>query len=168
MRPVGRIITTIGILLIALAVVGGAVGWTQFGPVPGIVLIFMGRALAKQARRSDPSMDDLSKAPSPAPQAARPAPVPRTPPQQPTLRPKPTTASKPPAPTRVSAPRPTSEPEKAVTMGALHDALADIVDEREPSPPSPPMEIVADGGEFAPMSSEEMIARARERWGKRP
>ena len=139
MRRLGPILIGLGGALIAFSFVSGFVGAGQsFGFFPGLILIFLGRAVSRVSRDSESDTTTVQQ----QPQSER--------------RPMNTEISRPPV-ARREPPKPDPVVEEILTAGRqLHEEIIPDVD-------LSPVE-VSDDGEFRPMSSEEMVQRARRRW----
>jgi hypothetical protein len=169
MAVLGRILQAIGWVWLALGFLGPLVNLpVDLGIIPGIILIFISRIFRSQAARrasqgSEPPvsveeqveprvLNTERKRPEPAPsQPSRPAPETR-----PTYE-----------PVRSGSPKPTPAAKRqemleqilvaGTEMASESEEPRTTIPEREEPPPI-----------ARPMSSAEMIARAHERWNKRP
>lgn len=146
----GRLLTVVGFVWLFWAVVGGMIA-SELGrnlltlPIlPGIVLLFIGRAFSRSSRRRQREQEvetpDETPATRQAPESIRP----------PSIRPAP-------SPTRTVASRrieSAPEPEADAIAEALGDMQQEIAD----------AVVSIDSRK----TSAEMVAEARERFGKRP
>lgn len=167
MAAAGRILQVIGWLAFIAGFAGPALGYESVSPIPGLILIFIARMLRSRARSEMP--------PGPAGKQTEPQPQPvETPPFQPRQQaPAPTRHTESPsieAKTEPKQERPVDERNQLLERIALagRDAaeepavpepeeLSTLSDEKEPLRPDEAR---------TPMSSAEMIARARERWDR--
>ena len=139
-------VSVLGGLLIAASIVAPAFGVTLPTFVPGFILLFVGRAMNRNRRRSP---IPTSEGPVPSPPARnippRPAPDQRS---QERVKPRPVPVE--------------SEPRKLEEVLEELDLDSDIE--------TPPIDVTLPEmeTETGPLSSAEMIARARNRWDKRP
>jgi hypothetical protein len=180
MAGLGRLLQIAGWLWLVGGFVLPALGLADITVFPGLILIFLARALRTQAaRNAPPEPDEVEQAPEPErilntdrPRVEpkpppKPSPQPVTIPQQSELSPQPT--------------RPTSRESVIERIAAAgREVEADLT---KPGPTKPDVtkpgltksdrdepDVTAPRGETKPMSSEEMIAAAHRRWNadKRP
>lgn len=139
--------------------------------LPGIALVFVSRILRAQAARREPVDFGESAPAETAPEPRRPLNTERAPSPQPRTeepRPAPGPATRPrPAPAPSPSPVETegkSTPERGDLEKRLFAAGMQLAGPSEPevTPSTEEMEV------GRPLSSAEMIARAHERWNKRP
>jgi hypothetical protein len=167
MAALGRLLQVIGWLWLVAGFALPALDLAEINPFPGLILIFVARALRTQAARNAPpepaaeeqapeerilNTDRVRVEPQPSPKPPPPSPQPVTIPRQTDPRPSP------------SAP---SERESLIERiaEAGREAEADLT-----QPDLGELDVTAPRGSAKPMSSAEMIAEARRRWNtdKRP
>lgn len=183
MLVLGRILQSLGWVWLIVGFVGPMFGFRALSFFPGILLVFIARVLRAQAARNAPPEEVVSEpAPErilntdrvqPPPQRAEPRQVPTTP--DPIFRAPETVI-----PEKVTAETVTPE-RRAREMDApaiddkgggagkegLFERLAlagSALDDDSTHPP----DIDELAGDLSPKSSADMIAEARQRWGKRP
>ena len=160
MAAIGRLLQVIGWLWLVGGFVLPALGLADITVFPGLILIFVARALRAQAARNAPpevvqeqpleerilNTDRVRVEPKPSPKPAPP------PPQQVNIPRQTEQGPKPPAP---------SERESLIERiaEAGREAEADLTETGRA-----PLDVTAPRGVTKPMSSEEMIAAARRRW----
>lgn len=170
MAALGRILQLAGWAWLALGFVGPRLFGidTGFGVFPGLILIFIARAVRTAAARRE--LPELQSDEEAQPESVEPAPVERqlnTERQReaPPPPPEPVTIYTEPEPVPESQPRPEPEPvPEPMSSDELLERIAlagrtaseDPVDADEPAGPT-----------STAMSSAEMIARARKRWDKK-
>lgn len=155
MRNVGRLLTTLGWAWVILGIVGGAFGLERFNIFPGFILLFVGRAIRRGGREREPQDQEDEAVEAEAP------------------RPRPLNTDRVVLP---PAPRPDPEPKVVVEMPneeERREALEKILetglaasaahDERA----AEDLALDLDEGVHGPISSAEMIERARKRWDRR-
>jgi len=159
MAAVGRILQVVGWVWVAVGLFGSMVGLPDLNFFPGIVLVFLSRALGRQARRNEP--DELAADTAPLPerqlntervQTQEPAPSPRA---QGLARPVETTAK--------PSGQPSPPEERNEILERILAAGSDVAGDSRPAEPE---ESSLEAGQ--PMTSAEMIAQARKRWNTRP
>ena len=147
--------TTLGWGWIILGIVGGAFGLDGVNIFPGFILLFVGRAIGRGSRGRDPEeVEETVEEEAPAP---RPLNTDRV-----VARPEP-----PRAPEReLAIEEVADEDERRETLERILDAglAAAAADERTSSDDGP---TDRDDVTRAPISSAEMIDRARKRWDRR-
>lgn len=155
MRNVGRLLTTLGWAWVILGIVGGAFGLEQFNIFPGFILLFVGRAIRRGAREQEPQgqEDEAVEAEAPKP------------------RPLNTDRVVPPP-----APRTESDPKVVVELpdeDERRDALEKILESglaasaARDDRAAEDLALDFEEGVHGPISSAEMIERARKRWDRR-
>lgn len=180
MKGISRILAALGTALMIAGVLGPIFGFNGGTFIPGIVLLFIGRAMAKQASRSKNGGETGQPTPQRALNTER--------------RPEPATSPPPPRrepPARRTEPEPTPGPKPAEREAMLESILlagSEVADEKasgdlpademETGPRMTSGEMITGAGagrtrggdmEGTPRkTSEEMIAEARRRWGHRP
>jgi len=155
MAVIGRLLQVIGWLWLVGGFVLPALGLADITVFPGLILIFVARALRTQAARNAPPEEEQAREERALNTDRVPQPSPKPPP---------------PSPQPVSIPRP-AEPRPKPTAAAERESLIERIAEagREAetdlteSGPAP-LDVTAPRGAAKPMSSEEMIAAARRRW----
>ena len=139
MKRFGSVLIGLGTALIAFSFVSGFLGAGQtFGLFPGLIVIFLGRAISRASRREEPEE--------------------QTQPQRPPARPRPVAVERTTPPNERRQP-PKSDPVVEEILAAGRQLQEEIAPEVDLSP----IEVQFDN-EFRPMSSEEMVQRARKRW----
>ncbi|MFZ0015187.1 MAG: hypothetical protein WAL25_13860 [Acidimicrobiia bacterium] len=158
MAALGRVLQVVGWIWVAVGFFGPVVGLPDgINFLPGVILVFVSRLLRVQAERNAPRETEAE--PEPAPQRIlnterRPQrPAPRPPETQPARPPPPS-----PDPMPVPTPEPLEEPREDV-LEKIFLAGNDVVDEVAELPAD-------DDVGSRPMSSAEMIARAKRRWDR--
>jgi hypothetical protein len=162
------------VILIVAGILGPIIGFDGNGFLPGIVLLFIGRAMSKQARTQSAEAGDEPVAQralntvraKTMPPPPRPTPPPRRTPPPPSNEPaqaKPMPVAEP-KPMRIepveSAPGPVQKQGMLESVLLAGSELADKKDiEMTESRPMEPT---------TRMTSDEMIAEARKKWGRRP
>jgi outer membrane biosynthesis protein TonB len=186
MAALGRILQIIGWLWVLVGLVGPRAGLDAFGldsigVFPGLILIFIARAFRARARtEEEPALGEARQQARPAPGEGRsersqapspPAPARKEPPPPAPARrePSPPAERKPePRPQAERKPEPKPRPkdeddllERIALAGrsAAEELSADDLEDQLES-------LRRDGDERKPMSSEEMIAQARQRWDR--
>jgi len=161
MQVLGRILQVLGWLWFLAGIVGPIFGFERFNFFPGLILIFIARVIRAQRGRAEQAETEPQgsqretpvaervlnterrqqpSAPSPSPQPTVDSTVDRTPRPEPMAR------------------QPEERDDLLERIVAAGREVADEVETSEdPGPPPTP-------GGRAPMSSEEMIARAHRRW----
>lgn len=166
MQALGRTLQVIGWLWFIAGIVGPVFGFDRLNFFPGLILIFVARVIRAQSARtqsSEPQAED------PQSETAAPERILNTERRQPPPSPSPQLPSPSPQPTASYTPerRPEPEAKSGKTSEERSELLERIVTagrgEAEPESPEKP-EPMAEGADRAPMSSEEMIARAHRRW----
>jgi hypothetical protein len=169
MAAVGRILQIIGWLWFIAGIVGPIFDFESVNPFPGLVLIFVARVFRTRARSEMPQRPaDTQMEPQPQPvETARPEPRQPTPPP---AAPKPTEPRSSEAKSEPKQERPVEERNQLlerIALAARETAEEPAVPELEKQStqskerePTRPEEV------RAPMSSAEMIARARQRWDR--
>ena len=170
MAAIGRILQVIGWLWFIAGFVGPIFGFETVNPFPGLVLIFIARIFRTRARSEMP--------PGPADGQPQPQPQPVEPP-----RPQPRQETSPPSPPKLpeagpkAAPKPEPEYERPVDernelleriAAAGRDAAAEpaVAEPKRQDTGSRKEESEPVDASREPMSSAEMIARARKRWDR--
>ena len=169
MAVLGRILQVIGWLWVIAGVVGPALNLPSVSFFPGIIIVFASRILRTQAARSAPQPDLDSDAP-PLEPFPRPLnterPRPAEPPAQP--RPGPTAQTRPPAKQapKVTWPKdePKPGPEREESLEKILLAAGELADEVDEAV----SDMVEPDTSSSPMTSAEMIARAKQRWDRKP
>lgn len=163
MKGIGRIIGTIGWLLVIAGIGGPIFGLDGFNVFPGIALLFIGRVLGKQAKRRDL---ETESEPEREPVSERLLNTERR-----------TTARRPPPPRRQAPPPPpppakrpvaleeAETPDRESMLETILVAGVELAEEKETEVVGDRM---GDTDAYKPMTSEEMIARARQRWDRKP
>lgn len=159
MRGFSRLIVALGGLLVIAGILGPIIGFPDVGIFPGVVLLFFGRIMSKQAAGSGRTSERVRPAPQRVlntDRKTRPAPPP-PPRRQPPPRP----------------PEPKQEPEpirEEVMLESILLAGSSLADQKEREEGEGKIEELELGEIEAkqPMSSQEMISEARKRWGHRP
>lgn len=155
MRNVGRLLTTLGWAWVILGIVGGAFGLEQFNIFPGFILLFVGRAIRRGAREQEPQgqEDEAVEAEAPKP---RPLNTDRVVPP-----PAPRTESQP----KVEVELPDEDERRDALEKILESGLAASAarDDRA----AEDLALDFEEGVHGPISSAEMIERARKRWDRR-
>jgi hypothetical protein len=166
MAAVGRILQVIGWIWLALGFFGSLINLpVDLDILPGIVLIFIARIFRAQAARRAP---EESEAPTTGESQPRPSPLntersrSRVPPPEPTPPARPT-----PEPVLLEPPQPSPETKRKEMLDQILVAGTELATESSPPETGSPAEEEAPEP-TRPMSSAEMIARAHERWDKRP
>jgi hypothetical protein len=166
MAAIGRLLQVIGWLWLVGGFVLPALGWADITVFPGLILIFVARALRTQAARNAPPEDEQEPLEERILNTDRVRVEPQRPPKPP-----------PPSPQPVSIPRQSEPPRPKPTPAAEKESLIERIAEsgREVEADlretvHAPIDVTAPRGAAKPLSSEEMIAAARRRWNtdKRP
>lgn len=175
MKGISRVLAALGVLLIVAGILGPVIGFDGNAFLPGIVLLFIGRAMSKQARSQSGRAED-------EPVAQRVLNTARTkttpPPSFPTPPPRRTPPPPPREPAQMAKPKPLAEPkpvraeptittpgpaQKQSMLESILIAGSDLADEKDTGvTESRPME------PKTRMTSDELIAEARKKWGRRP
>ncbi len=184
MAAAGRVLQTIGWIWVALGFFGPFLNLpVDVNLFPGIILVFLSRILRTQAARNAPVEYET---PAPGEEQVEPRILNTERPRPPEPLAKPETVAKPeivakpepvvvpepvveprPEPSRLETPRLESKPERAELEEKMLFAGTELASRTESEPMSQGEE--TDIGEaMRPLSSSEMIARAHERWNKRP
>lgn len=156
MAALGRILGTLGWLWFIAGLVAPIFDLGDINFVPGLILVFVGRLLRGRARRRQPEEESEPVAAEPV---TRPLNTERaTPARLPSPTPRPVESE----PTPVSGTTDTEEEESEKLFSrALLAASAHAEEKAEKV-------VVGEGeGEKKALTSDEMIARARQRWDRR-
>jgi outer membrane biosynthesis protein TonB len=167
MAALGRLLGILGWLWFIAGFVAPALDIADIEFFPGLILVFVGRMLRGQARRQEPEPEAEPVTTEPPPRQLNtertkpeptPQPVARTPPIL-------TTPTSPPPP--IAPEMPAEEEEEEVReklFSAIRSAAAASADDEA----GIDVEVaVKDAAGDKPLTSEEMIARARQRWDRR-
>lgn len=160
MAALGRLLQVIGWLWLVAGFVLPAIGLADITVFPGLILIFVARALRTQAARNAPP--EVDEEPEPEARILNTDRV--------RVEPKPAEKQPPPAPQQVTIPRqvePLPKPPASSERDSLIERIADAGREVEAElseTDRAPLDVTASRGTSKPMSSEEMIAAARRRW----
>lgn len=177
MASLGRILQLAGWLWFAVGFLSPMVGYDLVNPFPGLILIFVARAIRTQAARNAPE-DDGHEEPAEPAQPERPlntdripTPAPRSPTPDPVARYR--EAKPAPRPERAHVP----EPGSSADEGGEPDERENIIERiviagRQATTKESSQERVDSArsvrsGDTKPMSSAEMIAQARKRWDRK-
>lgn len=162
MRVVGRILQAVGWIWIVAGFAGPAFGFDAPNFFPGIILLFISRFFRANAARTEPPEDD-GEATAPQPERILNTDRVQTPPPAPRPAPRPAPQPTPPRPDPIFE-KPAAEPEDIGTEEDLFERIllagTAAADEMEKS--------AEPGSDVKHKSSQDMIAEARERWGKKP
>ena len=165
MAVLGRLLGTLGWLWFGAGIVAPMFDFGRVNVFPGLILIFVGRLIRAQARRRETEETPEPAAPE---QEARPLNTERSQPAEPAAEPVVRTP-----PILVTpAPPPPVVTKAEETEDAITEKLFSKIGPAGPAPPDDeatpdPHVTVEDGAETKTLSSEEMIARARQRWDRR-
>ncbi|MGD2101216.1 MAG: hypothetical protein PVG83_03200 [Acidimicrobiia bacterium] len=165
MKGIGRILGTIGWLMVIAGIGGPIFGLDGFNIFPGIALLFIGRLLSRQGKRSEAEAEpDSEREPASERllnterQTAR-RPPRRQPPERRQAPPPP------PPPVRPVAPEEVETSDRESMLETILLAGTELAEEKEIEDSGDDM---GDTDSYEPMTSEEMIARARQRWDRKP
>lgn len=155
MAALGRIVQIIGWLWFAAAIFGEALGLPDLNIFPAILLIFVARALRRQAKRQSAETEDHSRPPD----------FPGEEPAQ-EERPLNTERQQPPPRPRVE---PIPQPDPVAEVREHNELLEKILaaDEAAPRPGPMPTTAGSDEDRRPPITSAEMVAEARKRWDRK-
>lgn len=168
MAALGRLLSTIGWLWFGAGIVAPMFAFDRVNVFPGLILILVGRVIRAQARRRE--SDEASEPASPE-QEARPLNTDRVQPT-PTVGPaaEPAVRTPPILGTPIPPPPVVVQPDQteATITEKLFSKIGTAASARDDTDVIPgPDAIVEDAEEKKTLSSEEMIARARQRWDRR-
>jgi hypothetical protein len=159
MRVLGRILQAIGWVWVIVGFIGPMFGWNAPNFFPGIILLFVSRIFRAQGSRQSPS-DEAADTP------AQPERILNTDRLQPPAPPPAASHPVPGKPQPIFEKPETSEIESDPEDGLLERVLlAGLAPSEEMDDRPEPDALIGDG---QPKSSQDMIAEARKRWGKRP
>lgn len=161
--------------MIVAGILGPIIGFDGNGFLPGIVLLFIGRAMSKQARTQSAGAGNepvaqralntvraktMPPPPRPTSSPGRTAPPP---PKEPAQMAKPPPSAEP-KPMRSEPPKSTTAPaQKQSMLESVLLAGSELADQKDTeTTESRPLEPTTR------MTSDEMIAEARKKWGRRP
>lgn len=174
----GRVLQIAGWLWFAAGIVGPMVDYDVVNPFPGLILIFVARAIRTQAARNAPYEEDGREEPTEPAQIERPlntdriqTPAPPRPSPDPVARYR--EAEPAPRPERAYVPEPGPSPDEDGEAGERENIIERIVIAgRQAATKESSQERVDSArsvrsGETKPMSSAEMIAQARKRWDRK-
>ena len=169
MAILGRILQFVGWLWIGASFFGNFIDLPNFGFFPGLILVFLSRLIRTQAKRQERAKEadepigatPESSLPRPlyterskqTPEAAKPEPVTRTAPKASPVR------------QQVVWPKEESgaEPERDSLSEEILVAGSELADDKAAEGP-----VLEPSYEGKPLTSAEMIARARQRWDRKP
>lgn len=177
MASLGRVLQIAGWLWFAVGIVGPMVGYDLVNPFPGLILIFVARAIRTQAARNEPEEESHEEPAKPAP-PERPLNTERT------QRPAPPSPSPDPAARHQKAgPAPRPESAYVPEPGSSADEDGDDIEReniierivlagrqagtKESSQERVDLARSVRSEDAKPMSSAEMIAQARKRWDRK-
>ena len=172
----GRVLQIAGWLWFAIGIVGPMVGYELVNPFPGLIAIFVARAIRTQAARNAPYEEDGHEEPAEPAHLERPlntdriqTPAPPPPSPDPVARYQ--EAKPAPRPERVHAPEPSAD--EGGEAGERENIIERIViagrqaTTKESSQERVDSARSVRSGDTKPMSSAEMIAQARKRWDRK-
>lgn len=178
MRGVSRVLSALGVLLVIAGILGPIFGFDGGSFFPGIVLLFIGRVMAKQATGTGSTAGGEESTPQRVLNTVRAKTPPPPPPSPPRRQPPPARKEPEPSPTptyRIEPeppPKTSTKPAPAGKQRMLESLLlagSELADQKEDG--TSETGEVSGTGEVGPkprMTSEEMIAEARKRWGHSP
>jgi hypothetical protein len=162
MRGISRLLGALGALLIVAGVLGPIIGFNSGGIFPGIVLLFIGRAMAKQATRTGTGRGPSGSKPPPVPVRSKRPSATRTPPR----RTPPVRRKAPERPTAQPAPEPAQRQSMLESILLAGSELTyetaegdDASAETEDTPRMTSEEMIAGRGRAADMGETEVIPR---------
>jgi hypothetical protein len=166
MAALGRLLSTVGWLWFVAGIAAPIFDLDRVNVFPGLILILAGRVIRTQAKRREAEEQPAEVAPETADRPLNtertrsdplPEPLPAPPPP-----PRPVTPATPPVTTE------TAEPAEAVEVAEPIVSRLRSASSSRPTTETGDEPISTDRAGDGLLTSEEMIARARERWGRRP
>jgi hypothetical protein len=171
MAILGRILQFAGWLWIAASFFGSFIDLPDVGFLPGLILVFVSRVLRTQIRRRQPS-DEVAEveAATPSTQTPRPLYTERSKESADKAKPEPatraTTSKQAPPKSQVVWPKdtpPDSSPQRDELLDKILVAGSELAEDKTGDLPT-----LEPSYEGKPLTSDEMIARARRRWDRKP